>query len=543
MSVTSDAPASDESRGVPGGPGDTGRLSETSRARVFAVLTVIVLFTEVTPMQYTIVAAALQKIAPSFPGVGADINWSIIIFGLVGAVASPVIGKMSDVWGKKRMFLICGWLFVIGCLLCAVTSNWVVFLIGRGLQATAVATTIIAYGLIRDLLPRKYIPLGLGITATGIGFAAVGGPLVGGFLVDSFSWRAVFWCLGGFSLLMMPVVVAVVPESALRVRDHIDMVGAALLSIGSCLVLIYLNKGQDWGWGRAATLAWLIGGIVLLALFFLVEMRSARPIMDMTLLFQPRVSLVLLAGLLASFYNGVHSFAIAYMAQSPSAATVSTGIQHATLARIRQSGGPVLSPDAVAVSLNPAYTYGDGFTLLQFATHVQLIQAVLSMVFGAAAGALARRLGARLPLVCALALFTASAACFALLSHSWVTFFWLNIAFGIGFGLYHASMPILMVEGVPQEQQGISLGMLGIMQSMGMAVGVAVVTAFLRAHPVTAEVTVDGHSPTTKLLAGVFSDSGYELGFWFSAVTALIALAIALIMRHGRTPATGGAAH
>ncbi|WP_433566904.1 MFS transporter [Nocardia sp. CA-151230] len=222
---------------------------------------------------------------------------------------------------------------------------------------------------------------------------------------------------------------------------------------------------------------------------------------------------------------------------------MSAGIQHATIARIQQSGGPAPSPGEVGVSLNPTYTYGDGFTLLQFATHVQLIQAVLSMIFGAAAGGVARKLGARLPLVYALALFAASAACFALFAHSWVTFFWLNIAFGIGFGLYHASMPILMVEGVPPEQQGISLGMLGIMQSMGMAVGVAVVTVFLRAHPVTADVVVNGHSPTTKVLAGVFSDSGYELGFWFSAATAAIALVIALIMRHGRNPATGGAAH
>src|SRR6476469_6821196 len=96
---------------------DTGRLDGASRTRIFTVLAVIVLFSEIAPMQYTIVAAALQKIAPSFPGVGADINWAIIVFGLVGAAASPLIGKMSDVWGKKRMFLICGALFVIGCVL------------------------------------------------------------------------------------------------------------------------------------------------------------------------------------------------------------------------------------------------------------------------------------------------------------------------------------------------------------------------------------------------------------------------------------------
>ncbi|WP_330254605.1 hypothetical protein OG874_08705 [Nocardia sp. NBC_00565] len=103
--IPKDAPAAESPSGAIRSV-DTGRLDGASPARIFTVLTVIVLFTEVAPMQYTIVAAALQKIAPTFPSVGANINWAIIVFGLIGAAASPLIGKMSDVWGKKRMFLV-----------------------------------------------------------------------------------------------------------------------------------------------------------------------------------------------------------------------------------------------------------------------------------------------------------------------------------------------------------------------------------------------------------------------------------------------------
>ncbi|MEV0293596.1 MFS transporter [Nocardia sp. NPDC050710] len=544
MSTIPKDPVTAESSGTATEPADdTGRLDGASRARIFAVLAVIVLFTEVAPMQYTIVAAALQKIAPTFPGVGANINWAIIVFGLIGAAASPLIGKMSDVWGKKRMFLVCGVLFMLGCVLDAVTSNWAIFLIGRGLQATAIATAVIAYGLIRDLMPRKYVPLGLGITATGLGLSAVAGPLLGGYLVDNYSWRAIFWCLAGFTLLMLPLVAIVVPESKLRVPERIDVIGAVLLSAGAALTLIYLDKGQDWGWSRPGTLIWLIGGFALLVLFVVVETRVSRPIMDMKLLFHPRVALVLAGALFASFLIGVQSYAMGYMTQTPDEATIAGKVHEGTLVQLQAQTGQPLPPEAVQVTLDPGYTYGNGYTLLEFAIRIALLQAVLAMICGALAGVLARRIGARLPLVSALTLFAAAGVCYAVLPHTSAVFLWVSAIFGIGFGFYYASMPILMVEAVPQEQQGISLGMLGVMQSMGVAVGLAIVTAFLTANPMSALVSVAGQPAQPAPVPGIFGDHGYEMGFWFAAGASVLALLIALAMRHGRTPATGGTAH
>ncbi|MEV0706071.1 MFS transporter [Nocardia aurea] len=531
------------STGTPQLDVDTGRLDSSSRARIFAVLAVIVLFSEIAPMQYTIVAAALQKIAPTFPGVGANINWAIIVFGLIGAAASPLIGKMSDVWGKKRMFLICGALFVVGCVLDATTSNWGVFLFGRCLQATAIATAVIAYGLIRDLLPRHMVPLGLGITATGLGVSSIAGPLLGGYLVDNYSWRAIFWSLAGFTLLMLPLVWLIVPESKLRVTERIDIVGAALLSGGAALTLIYVDKGHDWGWAESTTLAWLIAGLALLVLFVVVEKRVSTPIMDMTLLFHPRVAMVLAGALFASLQIGIVSYAIAYMAQTPDEATVTAGVQQGALTQISAVAGRSLPPEAVQVTLDPGYTYGSGYTLLEFAVRIALLGSVVTMICGALAGLLARRIGARIPLIVALSIFAAAGVAFAVLPHTTTVFLVVNSVFSIGFGFYYACMPILMVEAVPQEQQGISLGMLGVMQSMGVAVGLAVITAFLHAHGMRALVSVGGQQTPPTPLPDLFGDRGYELGFWVCAVASAVALTFAVIMRHGRTPATGGIAH
>ncbi|MEV5835436.1 MFS transporter [Nocardia sp. NPDC052112] len=532
-----------EASGIPDLPDVTGRLDGASRARLFSVLAIIVLFSEIAPIQYTMVAAALQKIAPSFPSAGANITWAMIVFGLIGASASPLIGKMSDVWGKKRMFVACGVLFAIGCLISAITSSWPIFLVGRCLQSFAIASVIVAYGLIRDLMPRKYVTIGLGVTSTGFGFSAALAPLLAGWLVDSYSWRAMFWFLFAFTIVMLPLVLVFVPESKLRVRERIDFIGATLISLGAALVLIYVDKGQDWGWGRPATLVWLIGGLLLLLAFVAVERRASTPIMDMRLLMHPRVSLVILIALLASCIIGVQGYAIAYMVQTPGQDVIENGVLAGTLAKVAQLTGMQLPPEAVQVSLDPGYSYGNGFSLLEFAVRIALLQGLLTMVFGIVGGIVARKVGARLPLLLAVAVFAVVGLAQALAPHTWHIFLLTNAAFGVALGFYYAAAPNLIVEAVPQEQQGISVGMLGVTQSMGVAIGVAVVTALVNAHPLHATVTVAGQPPQTRPIPQVFGDRGYELGFWFGTVTVIAALILTLAMRHGRTPATGGAAH
>ncbi|MEV0466035.1 MFS transporter [Nocardia tengchongensis] len=563
---------------VPPGPDldDSARLDGASKLRIYSVLAIIVLFTEISPMQYVMVAAALRQIAPTFPNEGANINWAIIVFGVIGAAVSPLIGKLSDIYGKKKLFLVCGVLFLIGTAICAVTSNWGLFLFGRGLEATAIATTVVSYGLIRDLMPRKLVPVGLGIASTGLGISALIGPLVGGYITDHTSWRGMFWFLFVFTLVMIPLLVIVVPESKVRTPQRLDVLGVLLLGAGATLTLIYLDKGQDWGWLKPSTLAWLIGGLVLLALFPIVEMRARQPIMDMKLLFTPRVSVVLFIALLGSLMIGVQSYGPSYMIQSPPSSEVVAQAKAATYEHVKTEAlaqaqkqaeaqaqaslppgvtlppGSVkvpeeavlshLSPDMVQVALDPGYSYGEGFSLMKFATHVTLPQSLISMLFGFLGGLWVRRVGGRRPLVVALAVFVVTGLGYAVLGHGWVTMAWLGAIMGIGFAMYYATMPNLIVEAVPAEQQGISAGMLGVMQAMGAGVGISVATAFLNANPVEAVVSVTGAAPVTQQVPLLFSDRGYELSFYFVVATSVIALTGAVLMKSGRTPATGGTA-
>lgn len=537
MSTTSTTP-SPEDVGIV----DTGRLDGASRLRIFSVLAVIVLFTEVAPLQYIMIAAALQKLTSTFASVGANLTWAIIIPGLVGAAVSPLIGKMSDVWGKKRVLLTCGVAFAAGCLIDALTRSWVLFLIGRGFQALAVTVLIIAYGLIRDLMPRKYVPLALGIATGGAGFSGVIAPIVGGFLVDHYGWPAMFWFLGIYVLVMTPVVMFVVPESKLRVKERINPAGAVLLCAGTLLTLLYLDKGQGWGWGRPTALAWLLTGLALLVLFFLIESRASSPLMDMKLFRHPRVSLVLLMGLFGSAIFAVQAYALGYMTQSPSASQLTGAITQGVVSRIRQQTGAVVPASAVHVTLNPGYSYGNGFSLLQYAVHLGIWAGAISVVFAPLAGALARRRGPRTPAIFAFALTTALGVVYALAipSYNWVFFLVLTLVFGIGYAFGGTALPTFIVEGVPAEQQGISIGMLGVVLGMAGAIGLAIVTALLNANPVKAHINVLGHS-TTQVIPQVFANRGYVAGFWVLAGMTLVALVIAVVMRHGRTPATGGA--
>ncbi|WP_067899676.1 MFS transporter [Nocardia vaccinii] len=518
----------------------TGRLVNASRLRIFTVLAVIVLYTEVAPLQFVMVGAALQKMTKTFPTVGANLSWTIIIMTIVGASATPLLGKMGDVWGKKRIFLTCGLFFVAGCLIDALTTNWTLFLVGRGLQAFAIATQMISYGLIRDLLPRKYIPVAVGLTATGLGFSGVLGPIIGGLLVDHFEWHAMFWFLGIYTLVMTPLIMLIVPESKLRVKERIDPLGAVLLAAGAALTLLYLDKGQDWGWSRPSAFGWLIGGLALLALFFIVETRVSRPIIDMRLLLHPAVGLTLIMAFFGTFIQAMQTYAMGYMTQTPNAAQLSTTVAQGVAAEAHKAAGVTMPVSLIRVVLDPRYTYGSGFTLLQYAVHISIIAGGVAMVFGPLGGLLARRIGARIPAIISLIVMVGAGIGYATVPYSWQAYAVLAAIFGIGAGFFYASAPILMVDAVPQEQQGISLGMFGVLTSIGAGTGIAITSALLNNNPINAHISVMGHS-ITQPIPQVFGDRGWSDSFWAMSACAAVALVVAVVMRHGRTPSTGGA--
>jgi MFS family permease len=112
---------------------NAGRLDGASNGRLLLILIALVVFSEIVPFQYAMIGVLIPKIGAAFPASGSSTSWALTILGVVGAATMALAGKASDLWGKKRTLLALAVFFLIGTLVCGVTSNWAVFLVGRAL--------------------------------------------------------------------------------------------------------------------------------------------------------------------------------------------------------------------------------------------------------------------------------------------------------------------------------------------------------------------------------------------------------------------------
>src|SRR5258708_7954092 len=184
-------------------------------------------------------------------------------------------------------------------------------------MATSFCMSAVAYGVVRDLIPRRLIPVVMGVIATGFGASAVLAPLIGGVLTDHYSWRSIFWFLLIYIAVTTPLLALVVPESPYRVRARLDVVGALLLGVGLAGVLIYVSEGSSWGWGTISTLIYLIGGLVLLLAFVLWESRVSEPLMELSMLRDPSVAIIMAIAVFATMAIALPQIAIPYMFETP----------------------------------------------------------------------------------------------------------------------------------------------------------------------------------------------------------------------------------
>jgi MFS family permease len=231
-----------------------------------------------------IVVPALPVLAEHYDASLVGVSWLVTGFLLASALATPLIGRLGDIYGKRRMLVLSLGAFALGSLLCAVTDSIAVAIAGRVIQGLGAATGALVLGLVRDTLPAALIPRGIGVV---VGATAVGGSvglLVSGVLVDRISATAIFWFLFALALVLVVAVIGLVSESSIRAQSNVDLVGAVTLGAGFALLLLAISKGRAWGWSSTSTISTFALSVVLLAAFVLVERRVQQPLVDLRLL-------------------------------------------------------------------------------------------------------------------------------------------------------------------------------------------------------------------------------------------------------------------
>jgi EmrB/QacA subfamily drug resistance transporter len=435
-------------------------------------------------LSQTLVVPALPALAREFDASASAVSWVLTGFLVSASIATPIVGKLGDLYGKGRILTGVLVLFSLGAVINALAGSIEVVIAGRVLQGVAGGVFPLAFGIVRDTFPRDQIPDGLSMISAIFGIGGGIGLPLSGVIVDNLDLQWLFW----INLFALPAAFAayrLVPPSP-PVRDaRVDWVGAVILSGALAGILLGVSQGSDWGWGSLPNVASIGSGLVLMVVFVFVEGRVDQPLIDLQVLRKRSVAATNLTG----FLVGVAMFSSFLIMPQFAQAPKSTG-------------------------------YGFGFSVTQVGL-LLMPTALAQLAAGPLATRLAARIGFRSLLSFGAVLISASFLIntFAR-SHPWELVAG-GILLGAGITFAFAAMANLIVEAVAQSEVGIATGLNTVMRTVGGSFGAAAATAIL-----TASEFPGSPLPT---------DGAYTGAFAFAAAAGLLALGASRLVPRPRS--------
>lgn len=447
----------------------------------------------------TVVAVISSLGAPLVPAIASTLRtslphaqWSLTVTLLVGAVATPVVGRLGDGRHRRRVVLAVLGLVTLGGVLAALPLGLGWLIVGRGLQGFGLGLTPLAIATAREALSgdrshRTIAALSITVVA-GVG---LGYPMAGA-IAELGGLRAAFWAGALISLLALIAAAVVLPPPAETTARRLDVVGALLLGAGLAALLLALANAEVWGWSSPSLWALAGGGAGTLAVWGFWESRTPSPLVDLRLARGRTALSAHSAALLVGLANYLLLAAVPILAQAP-------------------ASGPAGFGTSIVVA---------GLVLLPFSA--------ASVVAGRLARLLADRAGPHLVLPLAALVQSGAFVLFALgRTELWQLFVVIAVA-GLGVGGAFAAFPALIVSAVPPSETGSAMSLNQVLRYVGFALGSALTATVLAA------ATAPGEADPAP--------SGYAtlavVGFAVCVATALITW----LVRGGRPGTPGPAA-
>ncbi|MFC5251083.1 MFS transporter [Streptomyces nigrescens] len=440
-------------------------------------------------LDFSILNVALPVLGRDLGMGQADLQWAVTAFALPSGGFLLLSGRIADLYGRRRLFLIGLGLFTAASVLTALAWSPAVFLAGRALQGLGAAvivptgmsllTTTFAEG------PQRERALGVSGTVLSMGFTI--GMVLGGVMTDALGWRSTMGLLSVAGVAVLAAAPLLLTESRPPERPRIDVPGAVTVT-GGLLSLIYaLSTAAEQGFGRPDVLVTLIVGAGLLAAFVRVESRAEQPLVSLPMLRRRTVAWGNLAGLMTFAMMSAVIFLLTLYLQE------------------------VLRLSAFHTGL----VFG--------------VQGVVSAGAGLVAPKVIGRLGARRTLLTGLLLQAGFTA--ALLGLGTGTGMWLALTGVTLASLGHLwaiiAYGVTATSGVPDAEQGLATGLVTSSQQVGLTVGIPLLSAVASAH--IAALRADGSGFAEATLGGIKLGLGLD-----AALVAVVALLVAAGLRTTR---------
>ncbi|MCX4766894.1 MFS transporter [Streptomyces sp. NBC_01275] len=468
-------------------PQPTARSGAVIATLAFAGTTAAIMQTLVTPL-----IAELPQILDTSSSNAA---WVITVTLLVASVCVPVVGRLGDLVGKRRMLLACSVPLVVGSVVCAFASDVVTMIVGRGLQGMGMGMVPLGIALLRDVVPAEKLSGSIALVSASMGIGgAIGLPLASA-VAQYANWRALFWGSAALAAVVAVLIFLLVPDVPAGAKgQRFDLPGAIGLGIGLVALLLAVSKGADWGWASGTTLGLFAVAVVALVGWGVWETRTTDPLIDLRTTARPRVLFTNLASVFIGFGMYASMLVMPQLLQFPEA--TGYGLGQSMLA-----AGLWMAPGGL-----------------------------MMMLVSPLGGKLTNARGPKFTLVCgALVLAAGYFASLALIGSAWGVML-VTIITSSGVGLAYGAMPALIMSSVPLTETAAANAFNTLMRSLGTSIGAAVIGVIL--------------SQMTTTMGGYTfaSEDGFRTALLVGGALALISAAIAAVIPAARAAAAGAGA-
>ncbi len=421
-----------------------------------------------------LVAATMQTLVtpviPQLPGLldttVADAQWVLTATLLAAAIATPIGGRLGDMYGKRRVALALLMIMTFGSIIAAISNTLGPMIIGRAMQGVGLGVIALGISILRDVIHPRKLGGAVALVSATMGVGGALGLVVSALIAESLDWHFLFWLSAFLGVLAFVLVITIIPVSTLRTAGRFDWGGAVGFSIGLVAILLGVSKGNEWGWAGPVTLSLLIGGVIVFVVWGFYELRIQDPLVDLRVAFRRPVLLTNLASIAVGFAFFVTAAAQPVLLELPT----DTGV-------------------------------GLGQTLL-VASLCLMPNGIVMFLVSPLAARLSNARGPRVSLILGGFIIAVAFTIAVVLMHEVWHVILVSTLVGLGTGFAYSAMPTLIMHSVPPTETAAANGLNSDKRTLGSTVAASVIGLILSSSFVTSN-GVD--IPTREAFQTVFA--------------------------------------